>query len=47
MATPTTPPLQVSDNEEEMDLGKEDALLASPGHHPNDSDEDEDGFQHV
>jgi len=31
MATPATPPPQVSDNEEDMDLGEEDALLAAPG----------------
>jgi len=46
MVTPATPPPQVSYTEE-MDIGEEDALLASPGHHHDNSDEDEDGFQHV
>jgi len=44
-----TPPPQVSDNEEAdraMDLGEENALLASSGRQHHDSDDD-DGFVHV
>jgi len=50
METPTTPSPHVSDNEsdeEEMETGEEEDLLASPGHRHHDSSEDRDGFQHI